>query len=310
MSERDQGHLLRRLRSLRHLLALPLLVMMVTLTCATGFATEPATRNNDSNGANDSSATLEIGIFPYLSVRTVLTTYQPLQQYLQARLQRPVLFITAPDLRTFVERTQRGEYRFVLTAPHFARLAQREAGYLPMLRPRRDLHGVLLVNQDNPLHHVSELRGKTITTPDSLAIISMLGAQLLRASGLQPGKDVALRATSAHDTAVLSLQKGDSAAAIISVTALQQMSQELKMSVRILATSGAVPPIMFLAHPQTPRREVADMTALLLEFAENTPEGKKFMSDTGYLGLRPPTAKEMKDLDPYVSDLKILLRKR
>ena len=303
MNKRTQG------RPLRHLLALALLVMVATSTYATGPTPAQNTGSNGSNGGND-SATLEIGIHPYLSARTVLTTYQPLQQYLQARLQRPVLFITAPDFRTFVERTQRGEYRFVLTAPHFARLAQQQAGYLPMLRTKRDLQGILVVNQDSPLHHVSELRGKTVTTPDGLAIISMLGAQLLRTSGLKPDKDVTLRATPSHDTAVLSLQKGDSAAAIISITALQQMPQELKMNVRTLATSSAVPHIMFLAHPKTPRREIADMTRLLLEFAENTPEGKQFMGDTGYLGLRPPTTKEMKSLDPYVNDLKTLLRKR
>jgi len=50
------------------------------------------------------------------------------------------------------------------------------------------------------------------------------------------------------------------------------------------------------------------MTRLLLEFAENTPEGRKFMSDTGLIGLRPPAAAEMKRLDSYVGDLKALLR--
>lgn len=277
------------------------LVMLSASVSAVEFAAE-------NKASRDANGTLEIGIFPYLNTRTLLTTYQPLQQYLQNRLQRPVLFITAPNMRTFVERTQRGEYRFVLTAPHFARLAQQEAGYVPMLRTKRDLQGALIVDKDSPLQHVSELRGKTIATPDSIAIISMLGAQLLRASGLQPGENVVLRAMPSHDTALLSLQKGNGvAAAMVSVIALQQMPQELKSSVRTLATSNEVPPIMYLAHPKALRREVADMTRLLLEFAENTLEGRKFMIDTGHLGLRPPTAGEMKSLDPYVGDLKTLL---
>jgi len=216
-----------------------------------------ATTDNLGDTNNGNNATLEIGIFPYLNTRTLLTTYQPLQQYLQNRLQRPVLFITAPDL-----------------------------------------------------HHVSELRGETIATPDGIAIISMLGVQLLRANDLKPGQDVVLRAMPSHDAAVLALQKGNGvAAAMVSATALQQMPQELRNSIRTLATSNAVPPIMYLAHPKTPRREVADMTRLLLEFTENTPEGRKFISEIGHLGLRPPSTSEMKRLDPYVSDLKTLLRK-
>ena len=280
---------------------------LLVLMSAPVSAADSAAQSNAGKGGKTSDTTLEIGILPYLSVRTVLTTYQPLQQYLQDRLQRPVLFVTAPNMRTFVERTQRGEYRFVLTAPHFARLAQQEAGYLPMLRTKRDLYGVLLVDKDSPLRHVSELRGETVATPDSIAIINMLGAQLLRANGLKPGKDVELRAMPSHDTAVLALQKGDTAAAIVSVTALQQMPEELKNNIRTLAISNGIPHIMFLAHPKAPRREVADMTTLLLAFAENTPEGRRFMGDTGYIGLRPPTAREMKSLDPYVGDLKTLL---
>ena len=302
-------------RPRRHLLVRMLLASVALLSTLSIplFAAQNATDGTADSAdgiSNDSNGTLEIGIFPYLSVRTLLITYQPLQQYLQTRLQRPVLFVTAPDLRTFVKRTQRGEYRFVLTAPHFARLAQQEAGYLPMLRTKRDLHGVLIVDKDSPLHHVRGLRGKIVATPDSIAIITMLGAQLLRANNLRPGKDVILQAMPSHDAAVLAMQKGESAAAIVAVTALQQMPQELRSNIRILATSNEVPSIMFLAHPKTPRREVADMTRLLLEFIENTPEGRKFMNDTGYLGLRPPSTREMKRLDPYVGDLKTLLGKR
>jgi len=296
-----QGHPRRHLLVRMLLAPVALLATLATLPI-------PLFAADSLDGGNGDNTTLEIGVFPYLTTRTLLTTYQPLQQYLQARLQRQVLFVTAPDLRTFVARTQRGEYRFVVTAPHFARLAQQEAGYLPMLRTKRNIQGVVVVNKDSPLHHVSELRGKTIATPDSIAIINMLGAQLLRANGLQPGKDVILQPMPSHDAAVLALQKGESAAAVVAVTALQQMPEELKNNIRILATSNEVAPTMYLAHPKTPRREVDDMTRLLLEFAENTPEGRKFMSDTGLIGLRPPAAAEMKRLDSYVGDLKALLR--
>lgn len=251
---------------------------------------------------------LEIAIFPYLSTRTLLTHYQPLQAYLEKKLQRPVLLVTTPDFRTFAERTQRGEYRYVITAPHFARLAQKEAGYQPMLVAKANLVAIAVVEKNSPLRNVAELRGKTIAVPDPLAIVSMLGAQLLHANGLIPGKDVALRPVLSHNSAALSVLRGESAAAFISVTALEQMPEEIQNGVRVLAATAGFPNVIYLANAKVPAEEAAQITATLLEFAEKTPQGRKLYGATlGHLGLVAPSPKELQRLDPFVSELKALL---
>lgn len=249
---------------------------------------------------------LEIGLFPYLSTHAVLNTYRPLRAYLEKRLQRPVVLITAPDLRTFVERTQKGEYRFVIDAPHFARLAQTEAGYVPMLRIEAGLYGVVVVAKNSSLHDIAGLRGKVVSTPNEITLMSMLGLQLLRRHGLTPGRDVFIHQAASHNSAVLSVLRGESAAAVTSVTALRQMPPEIRNEVRILAITSKVPHVIFLANSRVPQQEVAKMTTLLLDFAAS-PEGKQFIRSTGYAGLRPPTDKELRSLDPYVRELKALL---
>ena len=251
---------------------------------------------------------LEIAIAPFLSARTLLTSYQPLQVYLEERLRRPVLLVTAPDFRTFVERTQRGDYRYVITAPHFGRLAQKEAGYRPMLVVKAKLVVIAVVDKNSPLRNLAELRGKTVAVPDLLAIVSMLGTQLLRANGLIPGKDVTLRSALSHNSAVLSVLRGESAAAFTSATTLQQMPEEIKGGVRILAASEEFPNTIYLAHPKAPAREVTQITAILREFAGKTPQGKTLYGETlGHLGLVVPNPRELQRLDPFVSELKILL---
>jgi len=251
--------------------------------------------------------TLEIGIWPYISTQEVLVFYKPLQAYLEKRLQRPVLLVTAPDQKVFVERTQRGEYRFVITAPHYARLAQKEAGYVPMLRAKRDQSGVLLVEKNSPLRSVRELRGKTVTVPQRITIIAMLSLQALRANGLEPGRDVTVRYAASHNSAMLDVLRGESAAVGASATVLDQMPAEIKGNFRPLAITGVVPPVMFLANPAVPTRETAELTRIILDFAESTPEGRDFINRLGYIGFRPPTEKEMQSLDPYVAELKKLL---
>jgi phosphonate transport system substrate-binding protein len=255
-------------------------------------------------GASAENGSIEIGIIPTLSTRTILTTYQPLREYLEAKLQQPVVLTTAPDYRTFIDRTQHGEYRYVITASHFARLAQLEAGYVPMVRVKRELRGILVVRTDNGIKTANDLRGKIVSTPESTAVVTMLGLQWLRAHGLKPGNNVSVRPSASFNTAVLAVQNGESDAAFTAQTALNQMSDETRATLRTIATTNAVPHVIVLASKRVPPKEVEHMTRLLLDFAEDKSKGVPFFEQTGFLGYVRPTAAELRDLDPYVAELK------
>lgn len=252
---------------------------------------------------------LEIGVFPYLSTRALLSTYQPLQRFLEQKLQRPVHLVTAPDMRTFVERTQEGAYTFVVTAPHFARLAQVEAAYHPLLSANRNLTGALLTRKDGRIRSIEDLRGKIVATPDDLAIISLLGLELLKRNDLMPGKGVTIQTMPTHSAAVISLQNGTVDAALVALTAFLQMTSEQRAGLSIIAQTPEVPSVMYLASPKVSAEEVQTFVNLLQQFTEHTPEGKQFMDNLGYQGLRAPTEQELRSLDPYVEILKANLSK-
>lgn len=261
----------------------------------------------EATGAGPAAAPLEVGVFPYLSTRAILGVYHPLQRYLEAQLRRPVIIVTAPDLRTFVERTQAGAYPFVVTAPHFARLAQQDAGYRPLLRARRDLVGVVLVAEGSAIRRLADLRGKTVATPDALAIITQLGLGLLQDNGLVPGRDVTMEEMPSHNSAVLAVKQGAVAAAIVSASAFQQMTGEQRAGVRVLGQTGQVPHVMLLARQDIPARDVDRFVRLVQTFVETTPEGGKFIDSLGYLGLRAPTEAELRSLDIYLDGLRAAL---
>lgn len=247
---------------------------------------------------------IEFGILPTLSARTILTTYQPLRIYLEAQLKKPVLFVTAPDYRTFIERTQRGEYRYVITAPHFARLAQKEAGYRPLVRVKRELQALLVTDKRAGVSDIAALRGKMVATPDPLAIISMLGAELLSERGLTPGRDVTFKAQASFNSAVIAMRNGESAGAITAPTALNQMPAETRDNLITLATSKAVPHVMCLASSKVPAEEAAEVTRLLLAFAAPNASAEEFFKATGFIGFARPTDAELRALDSYVVELK------
>jgi len=254
--------------------------------------------------ASADNATIEIGIIPTLSTRTILTTYQPLREHLEEQLKQPIILVTAPDYRTFIDRTQRGEYRYVVTAPHFARLAQTEAGYVPMVRVQRELRGILVTRADSNIKTINDLRGKIVSTPENIAVVTMLGLQRLRENGLEPNRKVTVRAYASFNSAVLAVQNGESDAAFTAQTALNQMPEETRSALRTIATTNAVPHVIYLASKKVPPKEVERMTRLLLEFSEDKPRGAPFFEQTGFLGYVRPTAAELKNLDPYVTELK------
>ncbi len=248
---------------------------------------------------------LDLGVFPYLSTRTLLDLYQPVRAYLAQEMGRPVNVFTAPNYKAYASETQRGVYDIVLTPPHFARLAQREAGYIPLAMYTRELRGMVVVARDSPIQSLPALKGKRIATPNQLALVTMMGRQLLRDNGLAAEASVSVLDVALHNNAVLAVKNGEAEAAIVSSTALEQMPAELRNSVRVIAQTPRVPHVMYLAHPRL-GQSIKRIKAALLKFPEAA-EGRVFLHDAGFEGLRPIDEADLKSMDPYLKELKRLL---
>lgn len=254
---------------------------------------------------------IELAIVPYLPARTLLERYKPLRVHLERTLRRPVTLFTAPDYQTFIARTQSREYSFVVTVAHAARLAEQEAGYVPMLRPAMDTHAVLLVARDGPIRSVADLRGTRVAVPDTLAIVTQLGTEVLRSHGLTPGDDLTLYAATTHSTAMHAVLAGEAAAAVISDRAFIAAASNLKHELRAIATSGSGGPgVVFLASPAVPQALVAEITQAILGFANETADGRQFLESLGYDTLRALKPDELAVVDGYVAPLKALLRRK
>ncbi|MBT9613280.1 MAG: phosphate/phosphite/phosphonate ABC transporter substrate-binding protein [Burkholderiales bacterium] len=273
-------------------------VFSVVLAAMLGWTT-PVTAQNASNP-------VEMGVFPYLSTRALLDLYEPVRVLLQAELNRPTHLFTATSFKNYVDRTQAGEYDVVVTPPHMARLAQREAGYIPLTIFTRELRGVVVVAKTSAIQTVQDLKGKRIATPNKVALVAIMGSQLLRDKGL--GNDVytLIRDVGSHSNAVLAVQRKEAEAAITEYVALQQMPEDLRNSVRIIAQTQRLPHVMFLAHPRLGQAGVEQVRNLLLRFP-NTAEGRAFLKISGYEGIRTVEEADMKSVDPFIKELKRLL---
>jgi phosphonate transport system substrate-binding protein len=245
-------------------------------------------------------AAIEIAVLPYFSQRTLLDQYEPLRAFVEARLRRPTYLATAHDYRTFVQRTQRREYAFVITGPHLGRLAQVDAGYRPLLGWKSQLQGVFLVRTDSGVHALSDLRDRSIGTPPALAVTTMLGQAALAEAGLSADAVKAVPQPS-HNAAALAVVHGEQAAALVWTKTMAAIDPHLRSQLRPIATTAILPTAsLFLASPGLPEDQAAALRDALLAFSD-TAEGKAFLAKSDYEGLIPIQPDDLVYLDRFLA---------
>jgi len=253
---------------------------------------------------------LKIGLLPVLSARVLLTNYQPLRAYLERELQQPVELVTATDFRTFHLSTIAGEYDAVVTAPHFARLAQIDAKYIPLASYRSANRAILITAKDRPLRSLNDLRGQSLAIPDRHAMVVSQALYWLREQGMQAGTDYKLVETPSLNSAAYSVQNHQSVLAVMAPTGMKQMPDSIKDSIQIFANLPELPSsLIWMAHPRI-AAQVPQIKSALFKLTTAIPEGAQFLEATGYVGLRDITSDEMKALDPYAKELSGVLKAR
>ncbi len=252
------------------------------------------------------SQPLSMGVFPYLSTRALLDVYQPVRLDIAEAMKRPVHLFTAQSFEAYADQARQGAYDILITPPHFALLAQRQAGYIPLVVYTRKLRGIFVVARHSVIHGLQDLKGKRIATPTRLALVTIMGRQWLRENGLAPNVDVVLLDRASHANAVEAVQRGDAEAAITTSTALAQMPAELRDSVRVVARTPYAPHVMYLAHPRLGKMAIERIRAALLAFPA-TQAGQAFLKVNGFEGMRPVEAADIKRVQPYMKELERLL---
>lgn len=246
---------------------------------------------------------LQFGMLPYLSTHKLIKVMKPMKQHLESALKREVVLVTAPDFKTYIQRTLAGEYDIYHTAPHFAALAESENQHHRLGGFSRILDGTIIVNNKHNISSIDELRNKTLATPDKLAIISMLGESLMKSNGLVPGKTITIRDFGSHNGAILSVANGKSTAAVASAAVFEKMPEHVKSRLTMLTKTSKVPHAMIMARDGLPKHLIAQLRNAILDFTADGP-GKLYFETTGQGNMQKITDEHMNTLRPYVDLLK------
>lgn len=249
---------------------------------------------------------LQVGVIPNLSARVLIEQNQPLRVYLERRLGRPVAIVTAPDFRSFHERTLAGAYDVAITPAHMARVAQLDARHTPLVAYAPGIDCIIVTIRESPIATVGDLRGKTLTFANPLSLVAMHGRQWLSEKGLRHGVDYLSNRVRSEDSVASMLLRGESAAALLSGGELRSISQGQRDQLRILAPFGSVKAFIVLASPRLEDSHIQQLRSAFLEFP-NAAEFKHFAASTGFTEMISVAEADMRLFDPLLNETRRLL---
>lgn len=247
--------------------------------------------------------TLTLGVFPYLSPNQMMEQLSPLCQRIEEALGKKVILVSAPDFMSYVERTAKGEYDLVLTAPHMGQLAEKRDGWQRVVQSGQKTATVLLVRQESSIQRLEDLRGKKMTVGNRLSITYLLAEKALAEKGIIVGKDMEVIETATFSNVVQSVFLGEAdvgATPTLLWDNWENVNAEQHNQLReIFRAKPAAPSFLVMASPKTDKAAISRLTKSLLSFQDSA-EGKSFFQKSQFESFQPLDDATMESAVPFV----------
>lgn len=270
--------------SAKSLLSASLLWLVVSLVPATATA----------QAIPDQNDKLVFGILPSRSTITMFNRFAPLRDYLSKKLNKTIVFETAPNYDIFLHRSRQRKYDLILTAPHFALMTLDSGHYEVSVTYRDPLSAIILVRTDSKIHKLTGLAGKNISIPPEQAIITMAGKYHLMEKGLSGKKAPNYVKAITHSASLHTMLSGETDAAIVSNNVTRHAINK-GQPIRILDKSPTIPGMAILAASNLDSKLRQQFRRLLLGMDKDE-EGKKILEKINYPGYRKASKQDFEQI--------------
>lgn len=246
-------------------------------------------------------AAFVIGVPPIHSMRTLAARYEPLRAYMEAQLGQPVYLESALGFAEYHARGMRGEYDLTITPAHFARLAQKDRGFHPVIQFRPDHDALLVYNVDRPLSKLELMKGQQLAVIDRLAVTVMATVHYLDEMGLEAGRDYRVVEYRNHASVGQALMSGLAMAGVTTTHGLKQIPEPIRGKLKVYAHIADIPAFVMLAKPEASRRQIEDLQNKVLAFARSK-TGRAFLKGIAYSDLVAANEQSLHRVDAYLKE--------
>ncbi len=215
------------------------------------------------------------GVVPQFEQRKLYAIWKPVIAELERRTGLAFNLVTTLRIQDFEKEFLHGNFDFVYMNPYFMLQGNMSHRYIPLVRDKDPLRGILVVQKDSPIKKVSDLNGKVVAFPSPNA----LGASLLIRADLERLYHVTVIPlyVKTHSSVYLHVVKGLADAGGGVEKTLQEQEQAVRDSLRVIYTTRGMPSHPIAAHPRVPKIDREKVRRALLDMGRS-PEGRELLS--------------------------------
>lgn len=237
----------------------------------------------------EAGTTYTLGVVPQFGQRQLFSIWDPIVKELNRRTGLDIQLVASLTITEFEWALEKGTFDFVYANPYHILRVNESQGYIPLVRDREPLRGILLVHKDSPVKSIAELAGKTLAVPSPNA----LGASLLLRADLDHLYGVRMSMVNArtHNSVYLTVFNGLADAGGGVQKTLAEQPPEIREGLRILYTTRAMPSHPIAAHSRIKPDAREQVRKALLEMSA-TPTGKALLDE---IPMSSPVAASLED---------------
>jgi phosphonate transport system substrate-binding protein len=231
-------------------------------------------------------ATYTIAVVPQFKAQQLQQEWRPLLDRIGAKLDARFEMRFYASIPDFESGFLKGETDFIFMNPYHAVMARKAQGYIPLLRDRKPLTGILVVAGSGPVRKISDLEGKKLAFPAPNAF----GASLYMRAYLTEVAKIRFEPVfvKTHANVYRQVLLGDVAAGGGVNQTFNDLPEEMRAGLRILHETANAAPHPLAAHPRVPSEFRRALRQAFIGLTE-TPEGRAML-------------KEMRMPDPIEAD--------
>lgn len=239
------------------------------------------------------------GVVPQFEQRKLYSIWQPVIEELEKRTGLSFKLITTLNIEGFEREYIKGNFDLVYMNPYFVLLGDKSQRYIPLVRDKSPLRGILVVRKDSPVKNISELQGKTVAFPSPNAI----GASVLMRSDLEKLYKTTVKPlyVKTHSSVYLHVAQDLASAGGGVEKSLQEQEAAVRDSLRVLYTTRDMPSHPIAAHPKVSKEVREKIRRALLEMAE-TEHGRKLLSLIPIKNITPATIEDYRPMQNWGLD--------
>lgn len=215
----------------------------------------------------DAAEAYSFAVVPQFDQRKLFAIWKPIVESVSQRTGIQLNLVATLTVPEFEREFSKGSFDFVYANPYHVLREESRQGYIPLIRDKTPLRGILVVPKDSPLKSPAELDGLHIAIPSFNAVGASL---LLRADLAQIFKvKVTPVNVKTHSSVYLYVANGLMPAGGGVEKTLQEQEPAVRELLRVIYTTREMPSHPIAAHPRVPAKVQQAIKQAFLELAKS-----------------------------------------